>query len=65
MPTDTALNLGAIGTLPIENGQSMGLAGAITADQPPRRDRTDITGVYSASREGKRLNMLGFDNPIS
>jgi len=65
VPTDTALSLGAIGTIPIENGQVMGLAGAMTAEQPPRRDRTDIAGVYSASREGKRLNMLGFENPIS
>jgi hypothetical protein len=60
------MNLGPIGPLPIESGQVMGLAGAMTAEQPPRRDRTDIAGgVYSASREGKRLNMLGFDNPIS
>ena len=28
----------------------------------PLRDRLDMTGAYSASREGKRLNMLGFNN---
>jgi hypothetical protein len=40
----------------------MGISAAMTVDQQPRRDRGDLGGVYSASREGKRLNMLGFNN---
>lgn len=42
---------------------SMGLA---SADRPHGRDRADIGGAaaFSASREGKRLNMLGFNSHL-
>ena len=40
----------------------MGLG--MSAERAPVRDRTSelLVGNYSASREGKRLNMLGFNN---
>lgn len=40
----------------------MGLG--MSAERAPMRDRASelIVGNYSASREGKRLNMLGFNN---
>ena len=43
-------------------GPSMGLG--MSAERAPVRDRTSelLSGNYSASREGKRLNMLGFNN---
>ena len=36
----------------------------MSAERAPMRDRASelIVGNYSASREGKRLNMLGFNN---
>ena len=43
-------------------GPSMGLG--MSAERAAVRDRTSelLVGNYSASREGKRLNMLGFNN---
>ena len=36
--------------------------GLASADRPAIRDRLDMPGTYSASRDGKRLDMLGFNN---
>ena len=68
------------GPLPVDGGQlsmtvgaregqamGIGLAGAVSADRPVGRDHTEIgsaTAAYSASREGKRLNMLGFNSHL-
>lgn len=35
--------------------------GVLSAERAPVRDRDGLQGVFSASREGKRLNMLGFN----
>ena len=60
VPADNALNNG-----PSDNsqGQSMGI-GVSSVERPggAMRDRPEVVGAYSASREGKRLNMLGFNN---
>lgn len=65
MPADNALNTNnQHQTTSIENNQSMGI-GLASAERPGGaiRDRADLSGTYSASREGgKRLNMLGFNN---
>ena len=55
VPIDTAYNNNGQA-----DGQSMGLS---SAERPALRDRAEVIGAYSASREGKRLNMLGFNAP--
>ena len=64
MPADNALNSHSNGPPDIiSSGQSMGI-GVSSAERPGgvMRDRPEAVGAYSASREGKRLNMLGFNN---
>ena len=63
VPSDNALAVAGIPSA-IENAQSMGvgMASAERANGPaPIRDRVEV-GAFSASREGKRLNMLGFNH---
>ncbi len=56
-------------TVGARDAQAMGigLAGTTSAERPAGRDHSDIastTAAYSASREGKRLNMLGFNSHL-
>ena len=56
-------------TVGARDAQTMGigLAGAQSVERPAGREHTEIastTAAFSASREGRRLNMLGFNSHI-
>ena len=65
VPAEGSLNM----TVGARDAQAMGigLAGAQSVERPPGRDHSEIastTAAFSASREGKRLNMLGFNSHL-
>ena len=63
VPGDNALISGS-GNGPSDGAQGPSMGLGMSAERAPIRDRTSelLVGNYSASREGKRLNMLGFNN---
>ena len=64
VPGDNALLISGNGNGPNDAAQGPPMGLGVSAERAPIRDRTSelLVGNYSASREGKRLNMLGFNN---